>query len=374
MTRGRLHLFGAALGALLLSSFGTPVLGQGAPPVGQALPAPAAPGVVRGLFNWIHTTADSEKAFPFYRDVLGVTIAASPFGGRGGAAENAGDRAAVAQRIMPVSTAAPDPLIWDLTNTKGSRFRNVFAHAPNTPYGLELSEFFDIDRSSRQASPWDPGASTLVFAVRSLDRALDAAKAAGAPIVTLGGAPVQTPAGRAVVVRDPDGYLIELVQASAAEIAAAPGTDQVVRTSIGLTVANTARALAYYRDLLGFDVRGTRDASEGERRVQGLASGTLTQTTLVLPGTAIVVRLSEYAVPAGTRPAPQPFAWRIQDVGAPQFQLEVRDLDALIARTQQAGYRFLSIGAKPIQRAFGRFVFAIDPDGVLVEYVERSAR
>ena len=52
------------------------------------------------------------------------------------------------------------------------------------------------------------------------------------------------------------------------------------------------------------------------------------------------------------------------------FQIEVAGLDALLARTTQAGYRFLSVGGKPIQRPFGRFVFAIDPDGVLVEFVE----
>ena len=66
----------------------------------------------------------------------------------------------------------------------------------------------------------------------------------------------------------------------------------------------------------------------------------------------------------------KPFAWRLQDVGSPQFQLQVAGLDALMARTTQAGYRFLSAGGKPIQRPFGRFVFAIDPDGVLVEFVE----
>ena len=44
--------------------------------------------------------------------------------------------------------------------------------------------------------------------------------------------------------------------------------------------------------------------------------------------------------------------------------------DALLERTAAAGYRFLSVGGKPIDRPFGRFVFAKDPDGVLVEYVE----
>ncbi len=76
----------------------------------------------------------------------------------------------------------------------------------------------------------------------------------------------------------------------------------------------------------------------------------------------------QFSIPAGT-PA-RPFDWRIQDVGAPQLQLEVTGLDALLERTARAGYRFLSVGAKPIERSFGRFVFVIDPDGVLVEFVE----
>jgi catechol 2,3-dioxygenase-like lactoylglutathione lyase family enzyme len=82
------------------------------------------------------------------------------------------------------------------------------------------------------------------------------------------------------------------------------------------------------------------------------------------------VVLSEFALPAGGAQAAVPFAWRLQDVGSPQFQLEVAGLDTLLARTTQAGYRFLSVEGKPIQRPFGRFVFAIDPDGVLVEFVE----
>ena len=57
--------------------------------------------------------------------------------------------------------AGSDPLVWDLTNTHGSRFRTVFMRAANTPFGLELSEFFDIPRGERPANPWDPGASRL---------------------------------------------------------------------------------------------------------------------------------------------------------------------------------------------------------------------
>jgi hypothetical protein len=81
------------------------------------------------------------------------------------------------------------------------------------------------------------------------------------------------------------------------------------------------------------------------------------------------LKLLEFAVPNGVA-APEPFRWRIQDVGSPQLQLEVHGLDTLMGITRAAAYRFLSVGAKPIQRPFGRFVFVIGPDSELVEYVE----
>jgi predicted enzyme related to lactoylglutathione lyase len=329
--------------------------------VGLAPARAASP--VRGIFNWIHGTGDAERAFAFYRDVFGTELARSPFAV--GAAAGAPP-----EPIRPAAQAASDPLVWDLTNTHGSRFRTVFMRAANTPFGLELSEFYDIARSDRAPNPWDPGASTLIFSVRDLDAVANRLEARGAPVVTLGGAPVTTPNGRAMLVRDPDGCLIEVRQATAASVSQASAPGDVIETSIGITVANLARARGFYETLLGFTVTGTRTAGAAELRVRGLSGGKLTETAITVPGTAVSIVLSEFTLPTGT-PA-TPFEWKLQDVGSPQFQLEVSGLDALIDRTKQAGYRFLSVGATPIQRAFGRFVFAIDPDAILVEFVERA--
>ena len=64
------------------------------------------------------------------------------------------------------------------------------------------------------------------------------------------------------------------------------------------------------------------------------------------PGTPVVF-LIHLAVRRSCVVVTTPFDWKLQDVGSPQFQLEVSGLDALIDRTKQAGYRFLSVGAKP---------------------------
>jgi predicted enzyme related to lactoylglutathione lyase len=327
-------------------------------------PVRTASPPVRGIFNWIHSTGDAERAFAFYHDVFGIELARSPF------ARNA----AAPEPIRPAAQAGSDPLVWDLTNTHGSRFRTVFMRAPNTPFGLELSEFFDIARGDRAPNPWDPGASTLIFSVRDLDAVAGRLKARGAPVVTIGGAALTTPFGRAMLIRDPDGCLVEVREAPPAAVSQATAPGDVIETSIGVTVASLPRAREFYETLLGFTVTGTRTASAAELRLRGLSRGTLTETAMTVPGTAVRILLSEFTLPTGTRPPAKRFEWKLQDVGSPQFQLEVSSLDALIDRTKRAGYRFLSVGAQPIQRAFGRFVFAIDPDAVLVEFVEPAAR
>jgi hypothetical protein len=54
----------------------------------------------------------------------------------------------------------------------------------------------------------------------------------------------------------------------------------------------------------------------------------------------------EFTPPAGTARPARRFDWRLQDVGSPQFQLEVSGLDALIDTPKSAGYRFLSVVAR----------------------------
>jgi catechol 2,3-dioxygenase-like lactoylglutathione lyase family enzyme len=322
---------------------------------------------VRGLYNWIHSTGDAERSFSFYRDVFGIALARSPFAG-------AASANAQPEPIRPVSQAGSDPLVWALTNTHGSRFRTVFMRAANTPFGLELSEFFDVPRSERHANSWDPGASKLIFTVRDLSAVVARLTMRRTPVVTIGGVALNTPNGRAILVRDPDGYLVEVRQASSAAVTAAKASGDVIETAIWISVARRERALAFYEKSLGFQIRATQTANDAELRVNGLSKGQLTQTMMSIPGIEATVVLAEFALPATANPAAMPFEWRVQDVGSPQFQLEVAGLDRLLERTARAGYRFLSVGGRPIQRPFGRFVFAIDPDGILVEYVEPAAR
>jgi catechol 2,3-dioxygenase-like lactoylglutathione lyase family enzyme len=340
-------------------------LGQ-APGLAPLPPAPAAhSAAVTGIFNWIHSTADLDRGYAFYHAVFGLEMTNPQFGAIPGAPPP--------NTIRKRSDAIADPVIGELTNTGAARFRNLFLRLPNVPFGLELSEFNDIESRALRPNFWDPGATTLILDVRDINAVLSAIRNAGAAIVTLSARPVEIGTtrerARSILVRDPDGYLIQVIQATPDALSRAGGGEAVVGAAIGVTVSDLDRERAFYGDILGFDIDGAVDFRSDKAVLDliGLRKGRLRLSAAYIPGTRARVEFYEFKDVSGS-----PVRLRIQDPGAPQLQLRVHELDPLIQRVKEAGYVFVSVGAKPIQRAFGRFVFALDPNGVLVEFVEPS--
>jgi catechol 2,3-dioxygenase-like lactoylglutathione lyase family enzyme len=316
-----------------------------------SLPGEAEPAAVTGLFHWIHSTADVDRGWQFYHSVFGMELESSPFGGNTGAAPSP---------PRPRAEASADPIIWDLTNTYGSHFRNAFMTIPGVHFGHELSEFSGIEQKAIRANLWDPGATMLILNVDRLDASLDALKKAGGEIVSGEGKPVSLDGTRAVIARDPDGYLLELIESPT------PGA------AIGVTVANVEQTRRFYEDLLGFKINSPTRFENQALKLVGLSGGEYRVSSALIPGTSIRIEFFEFrkvAGPAGERIAPHPVRYRMQDPGAPQFQFRVHDLDRLLEESKRRGVPFVSVGRKPIERAFGRFVFVTDPDGVLVEFV-----
>lgn len=341
-------------------------LGQAPGLVPQPPTAAAHPAVVTGIFNWIHSTADLDRGYAFYHEVFGLEMTNPQFGAIPGAPPP--------NTIRKRSEAIADPIIGQLTNTGSARFRNLFLRLPNAPFGLELSEFNDIESRAQQPNFWDPGATTLILEVRDIDAVLSAFSKTGAAIVTLSARPVEigtkSERTRSILVRDPDGYLIQVVQATPAALSRVGGADLVVGAAIGVSVSDLDKERAFYSNILGFDIQGAANFRSDKTVLDliGLRKGRLRLSAASIPGTQARVEFYQFKDVSGS-----PVRLRIQDPGAPQLQLRVRELDSLIQRVKDAGYTFVSVGAKPIQRAFGRFVFALDPNGVLVEFVEPSS-
>jgi len=162
------------------------------------------------LQNLAHTTDSLDKTVPFYRDVLGLPVN--------------GARDPLAQQPQKL-----DEDMSKFTATKGMSFRAATFRIPNAAFGFELTEFTGGSRKTVRPNIQDIGTATLALQVRDIEKVLAKVKASGAAIVTIGGAPVN-PAGnpnsklREIVVRDPDGFFVELQQPDPLPASAATST------------------------------------------------------------------------------------------------------------------------------------------------------
>jgi hypothetical protein len=104
-------------------------------------------------------------------------------------------------------------LMAETAGAPGASFRQSRATVPGTSAPLTLIEFKNIARTKVQARTQDPGTAILQLRVRDVDALTAKLKAAGMPIVTKGGAPVDVGGLKISLVRGPDNLLLELLQA-----------------------------------------------------------------------------------------------------------------------------------------------------------------
>lgn len=138
----------------------------------------------------------------------------------------------------------------------------------------------------------------------------------------------------------------------------------------GITVTDLTAALTFYRDVLGLQVVTERRIDEDyAREFIGVQSDAVNVAFLELPGTGALIELLEYEDPerrpAGSRPP---------DPGNVHICLVVDDLDALFSRLKAAGFGAQSPAPVAIPvgpNAGGKILYAIGPDGVFVELLQR---
>src|ERR1041385_4395006 len=208
--------------------------------VGASAAAQTTPVVQ--LQNLAHTAESLDKTVPFYRDVLGLPVN--------------GARDPLTQQPQKL-----DEDMSKFTATTGMSFRAATFRIPNAAFGFELTEFTGGPRKPVRPNIQDTGAATLALQVRDIEKALSKVKAAGAPIVTVGGAPVN-PTGNAssklreIVVRDPDGFFVELQQPDPLPASASAAGD-ILGASVMFSIGNSAKSVAFLRDAIGFTARPT---------------------------------------------------------------------------------------------------------------------
>jgi catechol 2,3-dioxygenase-like lactoylglutathione lyase family enzyme len=138
----------------------------------------------------------------------------------------------------------------------------------------------------------------------------------------------------------------------------------------GFTVASLERSLAFYRDVLGFEVVfqwNPKAPYIGE--LVGYPEVDLHSAILRIPGSDVFLELLEY------RNIPQkPVDMANGNVGNGHIAFFVDQLDPLYQRLVQAGVKSVSAPVTPTigPNKGGRAVYLIDPDGFRVELIETS--
>jgi catechol 2,3-dioxygenase-like lactoylglutathione lyase family enzyme len=152
-------------------------------------PPGSPPGSVIAGSAFEATVRDSEQSARFYRDLLGFTVTV-------GATFND-------NKDMAATAGAP-----------GASFRQSRATLPGiTTVPFTLIEFKNVKRKELSGRTQDPGTTVLQLFVRDVTALTAKLKAAGVPIVTTGGVPVQvSPFLKIAIVKDPNNMLLELVE------------------------------------------------------------------------------------------------------------------------------------------------------------------
>jgi len=331
------------------------VFERSSPPPARSQTTP----VIR-LQNLAHTTESLDKTLPFYRDVLGLPLN--------------GTRDPLAQPPQKL-----DEDMSKFTATKGMGFRAAAFRIPNADFGFELTEFTGGPRKPVRPNIQDVGAATLALQVRDIEKVLAKVKASGAPIVTIGGAPVNptgNPSGklREIVVRDPDGFFVELQQPDPLPpgAASASAPSDILGAAVQFSVEDSASTVAFLRDAIGFDARPTGPLGTNPvvANLIGLPGAQWRITHGNIPGAALDFGLIEYSGVARAK-----LETGAEDPGSPAFTMVVRDIQAAVDQWTKAGGTVATTGGKPIVRANGAGnVFVRDVNGLMWELIQSAAQ
>jgi glyoxylase I family protein len=139
----------------------------------------------------------------------------------------------------------------------------------------------------------------------------------------------------------------------------------------GITVSNLERSLAFWRDVLGFELsHKTHQIGGMAKEITGVAGAEIKLAVVKAPG-GHKIELLEYLAPPNCK---RGFDLRPCDVGHVHVALIVDDLDTVLQKIAESGWKAAGIPqtltAGP--NAGKRVVYVRDPEGTTIEFMEIS--
>jgi catechol 2,3-dioxygenase-like lactoylglutathione lyase family enzyme len=245
---------------------------------------------------------------------------------------------------------------------------------------IEAIEIKGVRSSPYHPALRDPGASYLKILVRDLDKTLALLKDERYTVISAGGAPVAleswpgiTGAVRAVMLRDTDGYPVQLLQVTPTPATTAPADSKVIGARVAMVVDNLEASCKFYQDLAGPELKfWVTPKPMGDKAEADLTNtqGQFRMAQAMVPGSPVALELIEYRT--------HNHAFRrgfIQDPGTAHFLFMVKDTDAIAARVHAIRAHTLSksnapVFISPTVRSF----FVPDPQGFWLEFMDHDVK
>ena len=245
---------------------------------------------------------------------------------------------------------------------------------------IEAIEIKGIKAQAYNPPLTDPGATYLKIIVRDLDKTLAALKAERTPIITPGGNPVELSGWpgisgkiRAIFVRDPDGYPVQLMEITPAPASTAAANSRVLGARVTVVVDNLEETCRMYQSLVGPDFKfWLSPALMGDKSHETLSNtpGQFRLAQAMVPGSPVVMEFVEYKTHNKKfRKA------NIQDPGTAHFLFMSKDDDVMIQRVHAAKLHTLSKSNEPVYLSpTVRSFFVPDRQGFWLEFMDRDAK
>ena len=283
----------------------------------------AARGVVVGTGVFTSFVENMDRSLAFYHDVFGMDVPALPATGE-----------------RPYNN--PNPRLFMFFHIPNAKERHQSARVAGTRVAIELMEVQNVEHKKVSLRLQDPGNATPVLVVRDIDAAMDRLRKANVSMVTPGGKTVTLADGaRAVLFRDVDSRIVEILQPAQAPASTAPVASNIVDMRLSISVDDMDRTLRVYRDVLGFTVKQTTPfvADAPTRALTGLARAEVRRASVQAPGSPLAIDFVEFK---GVDRSP--LQMRIQDRGAARLQVRVQNIDALVDAVKRAGLTIVTDG------------------------------
>ncbi|MGH9718280.1 MAG: VOC family protein [Candidatus Acidiferrales bacterium] len=245
---------------------------------------------------------------------------------------------------------------------------------------IEAIDIRGIPRYPFHPALTDPGASYLTLYVRDLDKTLAVLKSERYPVITPGGNPVgltgwpgMTGKIRAVMVRDPDGYPVKLIQETPEPPSTAAAGSNVLGARVTIVVDNLAKTARLYQSLVGPDFKFWAGPSWMSNKSYEDLTGIHNQFRIAMamvPGSPVVMQLIEYK--NHSKHFKRPY---FQDPGAAHFLFMSKDDDVMAQRIHAAHLHTASTSDEPVFISKTvRTMFVADPQGFWLEFMDHGVK